>query len=433
MLLSSLCSFAIDSVSISDVTIMPGATGEVEVSYTSSDEDNIYSAFQFEIKLPDGLSVVDAILDDDVYAYSPQMRIIYNNFTINGEKSCTFLAFSPTSLDGGLPTGEHGLFTFTLAAADDMPLGDYQVDVPCVEFTKVPINSTGTGNINALFLPAMKFNVTIDFVVKTEEDLHLYLNWLGKQKGENLHQQLDLHGVNIPLTHPAEIPDGADLTISNGSFSADKGWSGATVFTVPSNSNLTLNAITMDFSSSTLPASLVLYDVAGTLHLGQETKLLGGGTTMVSPSTGTVSLHGAQLDGVELMAGEEVCLFSSEPLDGTITVRVPDDGLYEGFRIMGPEGDYQLTLTDAFSVVVANDPKGWCVEVDNEGFLSLFPAFLLGDVNCDGQVNITDIVLVVGYVLGEKVNIRLAAANVVRDKIISISDIVAIVDIVLKN
>ena len=134
---------------------------------------------------------------------------------------------------------------------------------------------------------------------------------------------------------------------------------------------------------------------------------------------------------MELIAGEEVNLFSSAPLANNITVRVPEDQLHEGFRIMGPEDNYELALTDAFSVVVANDPKAWCVEVDNEGYLSLFPSFLLGDVNVDGAVNITDIILVVSYVLGDDVKMRIAAANVVRDKIISIADIAAIVSIVL--
>ena len=65
------------------------------------------------------------------------------------------------------------------------------------------------------------------------------------------------------------------------------------------------------------------------------------------------------------------------------------------------------------------------------GFFTLSPNFLLGDVNVDGAVNITDIILVVSYVLGDDVKMRIAAANVVRDKIISIADIAAIVSIVL--
>ena len=137
MLLSSICSFAIDSVTFSDITIMPGATGEVEVSYTSSDEEYIYSAFQIEIKLPDGVNVVEANLGEDVYENSPQMRVIYNNVSNNGERSCTFVGFSPSTLTGGLPTGEHQLFTFTLAADEEVALGEYALDVPCVEFTKV--------------------------------------------------------------------------------------------------------------------------------------------------------------------------------------------------------------------------------------------------------------------------------------------------------
>lgn len=428
-LLSSLYSFAIKSVSFSDVTIMPGSTGEVKVSYTCDDEENIYSAFQIEINLPDGVKVVEAHLGEEVMEYYPQMTIIYNN----GAGSCSFVGFSPSSLSGSLPTGEHELLTFTLAAEEEEALGEYSLDVPCVEFTKVPANTSGSGNITALFLPPSTFNLTIDFIVKNEEDLHFFLEWLGNRQGNNLQQQLNLHGVNIPLTYPAEIPEEADLTITNGTFSGGEGWNGTNVFIVPSTTNLTLNGVTMDFSNPALPGSLNLIDVAGSLYLGTGTNIQGGGTTVISPSSGTVTLDGAKLNGVELVAGKEVNLFSSAPLEGDITVRVPEDGLYEGFRIMAPEDDYQFSLVDAFSVVVANDPQAWLVEVDSEGYLSLFPAFLLGDVNVDGQVNITDIVLVVGYVLGDNVKIRLAAANVAKDKIISISDIVAIVAIVMNT
>lgn len=434
MLLSSICSFAIDSVTFSDVTIMPGATGEVEVSYTSSDKNHVFSAFQIEIKLPDGVSVVEAHLSEDVSDNYPQMSLIYNNVSNNGERSCSFVGFSSSSLTGGLPTGTHELFTFTLAADEEISLGEYSLDVPCVEFTKVPIDATGTGNITALFLPATTLNLTIDFIVKNEEDLHYFFEWLGNRQGDNLRQQLNLHGVNIPLTYPSEIPEDADLTIINGTFSADEGWNGATVFTVPSTSNFILNDITMDFSDPSLPTSLNLFDVAGSLYLSTGTNILGGGTTVIAPSSGTVTLNGAKLNDVELMAGEEVNLYSSAPLTDNITVRVPEDGLHEGFRIMAPEDNYQFTLADAFSVVIANDSEAWCVEVDNEGYLSLFPAFLLGDVNVDGQVNITDVVLVIGYVLGDNVKIRrLAAANVAKDKIISISDIVGIVNIIFNT
>ena len=432
MLFSSLCSFAIDSVTFSETTIMPGATGEVEVSYTCSDQANIYSAFQIEIKLPDGLNVVKARLSEEVEEECPSLNIAFNNVVTNGERICTLLGFSPTTLSEGLPLGTHKLFSFTLAADDGMPLGDYQIDVPNVEFTKVPMGATGTGNVTALFLPSTSFNVEVGFVVKNEEDLHHYLDWLDMQVGANLHQQLNLHGVDISLTHLVEMPAEADLTITNGSFSAGKGWTGATVFSVPSTSSFSLNDVTLDFSAKNLPASLCLIDVAGTLFLGNGTVVKGGGAMTISSSSGTVTLDGAQLNDVELVTGKEVCLFSAAPLEGNIKVRVPEDGLHEGFRIIGPVEGYQFTPTDAFSVVVANNPKEWCVEVDSEGYLSLFPAFLLGDVNVDGEVNITDIVLVVGHVLGDDVKMRIAAANVVRDKIISISDIVAIVAIVLE-
>ena len=433
MLFTSVCSFAVDSVTFSDATIMPGATCEVEVSYSSSDEDYFFSAFQIEIQLPDGVKVVDAQLGDDVCGNSPQMRIAYNNVSNNGKSSCMFVGFSPSSLTGGLPTGKHELFTFTLEAEEEVSLGEYVLDVPTVEFTKVPVSSPEKDNITALFLPATTLNLTIDFIVKNEEDLHYFLEWLGNRKGDNLRQELNLHGVDIPLTYPVEVPEDADLTITNGSFSAGEGWNGAPTFIVPPTSNFSLSAVDVDFSDASLPASLVLFDVAGTLYLNQGTNIQGGGATTISPTTGTVTLNGAQLNGVELVAGEEVNLFSSSPLTGDITIRVPEDALHEGFRIMGSEDGYPLTITDAFSVVVANNPKEWRAEVDSEGYLSLFPTFLLGDVNVDGQVNITDIVLVINYVLGEDIHIRLAAANVAYDKIISIADIVGIIEIVMNN
>lgn len=432
MLLSSLCTPAIDNVSFSDVTIMPGGTGEVNVSYTASDEENLYTAFQIEMNLPNGINVVEAHLGDDVYDEAPDMMLVHNMDSSNGERCCVFLAFIPGSKIETLPLGEHTLFSFTVAADDNIALDDYAISVYCVEFTKIPINSVGSGYYEGVFLPKAMFNVDVDIIVDDEEDLHHFFNWLSKQEGDNLKRQLDLHDVEIPLTHQAETPVGSNLTITHGAFIADKEWNGKTVFTIPSNSTLSLDNMTIDFSNTALPTPLTLFDVAGTLRLGKGTNVLGNGSTMISPSSGKICLDGARLDGVDLLADKEVQLFSSASLAGTTSVRVPSDCLREGFRIMAPEDGYKFTLSDAFSVSIANDSKAWCVEVDSEGYLALFPAYLLGDVNVDGSVTVTDAVLVINHILGEKVKMREAAANIVRDLAITVSDVVSIIEIILK-
>ncbi len=57
---------------------------------------------------------------------------------------------------------------------------------------------------------------------------------------------------------------------------------------------------------------------------------------------------------------------------------------------------------------------------------------ILGDVNGDGQVTITDVAAVIKHVMdGSTGYFREAAANVIRDNAITISDITTLVEMIL--
>ena len=68
----------------------------------------------------------------------------------------------------------------------------------------------------------------------------------------------------------------------------------------------------------------------------------------------------------------------------------------------------------------------------NPGYLTYKGAFLLGDVNHDGSVDISDVLATVDYILGKPLTVFfLSEADINADKEINISDVLCIVDIIL--
>lgn len=61
------------------------------------------------------------------------------------------------------------------------------------------------------------------------------------------------------------------------------------------------------------------------------------------------------------------------------------------------------------------------------------PSFILGDVNDDGQVNISDVTLLISYVLNEQGDINLNAADVTGEGDINISDVTILISMVLNG
>ncbi len=88
----------------------------------------------------------------------------------------------------------------------------------------------------------------------------------------------------------------------------------------------------------------------------------------------------------------------------------------------------------AGNAAVSTLVNGETVVLLDEGLLPGTSHTLIGDVNADGLVNISDVVCLVSYVLGENPSPFIYdAADVNGDSQINISDVVALVDIVLKQ
>ena len=85
---------------------------------------------------------------------------------------------------------------------------------------------------------------------------------------------------------------------------------------------------------------------------------------------------------------------------------------------------------DGFDFTVDTDSANyfvWC-----KGYFRLPSSYLMGDVNNDGSVDISDVVLTVNQILGNPSDIfHSAFADMDRDETISISDVVMIVNIIL--
>ena len=59
---------------------------------------------------------------------------------------------------------------------------------------------------------------------------------------------------------------------------------------------------------------------------------------------------------------------------------------------------------------------------------------MLGDINSDGMVDITDVVALVNYILNpSNGNFNMEAADFDNDRTISISDVVGLVNLILSN
>ena len=61
------------------------------------------------------------------------------------------------------------------------------------------------------------------------------------------------------------------------------------------------------------------------------------------------------------------------------------------------------------------------------------PAYQLGDVNHDGDVNIADVTRLIDYLLGSTTDIYLDCADVKADGDINIADVTALIDLLLNN
>ena len=436
------------TIHVEEVTLSRGYEAEIPVSY---DFKESYYGLQMDFTLPEGIFLDSCQLGQGVREAGYQL---YHALLKSGKHR---ILASNMQLQPMAP-GQGELLRLFISSDPEMAMDTYAIAVSYLEVTDANGQAVVLANEDALL------NVLIE--VNDQDDFQDYLDWLAREARKKMDeannpdeedpfQALLYLNAQIPMDETASQPEHSDLTIDGGAFLPVTDWSSGAVFEIPQLSTFTLLNNTLDCNVATSemvnnPAKLAaagkallkgdtqpltLFDVTGTLHLGEGSTIKGrkGGTTLVSiAENAKLYLDGATINDVTLLLNNDLNVFVTKPLAGNVTVKVPENNLQEGFRIMAPTEGHAFTLKDAMAVTIANSDE-WGAEVDDEGYLSLFPLSKLGDVNCDGQVTVTDAALIVQKILGEEVTVfREAAANVVRDGSISISDAQQIVEMILK-
>lgn len=442
MALMAIFTATAQSIKVEEVTVTRGYDADLVVKY---DFPTPYYGFQIDLVLPTGITIENCTLGNAITGAGYQL-------TWRKLSSGIYRFISYNSQFQSMPTGNGELMRIHFNTNAEMPMATYLSFIESCELT----NEQGRATV----IEEIDFAINVQIEIEDEDDLQEYLDWLAERESklnqnvspqapeeeyDDLQVYLDLL-ADISLTRTVEQPDHTDLTINGGSFIPSPYWTEGAVFSIPETGTLTLQNNTIDCYADVplmMPGKarakngaqqLTLFNVNGTLHLAEGTKVNGitsYPTAISMAPDAMVYLEGATLKDMTLNLNEDINVYSSKPIAEKLDVNVPEGCLREGFRMMEPIDGYSFTFQDALSVNVANS-EDFCAEVDKDGYLSLFPLSKLGDVNGDGEVSVTDVSLVVKYLLGENVpGMRLAAANAARDGEISVSDVQAIVRIIL--
>ena len=86
-----------------------------------------------------------------------------------------------------------------------------------------------------------------------------------------------------------------------------------------------------------------------------------------------------------------------------------------------------LYVPSVESVDVYEAATGWNI------FTTILPPFSLGDINCDGEVNVTDVVKLYSYILGHTTDIEESIVDLNDDGEVNVSDIVKLYSIILSS
>lgn len=93
----------------------------------------------------------------------------------------------------------------------------------------------------------------------------------------------------------------------------------------------------------------------------------------------------------------------------------------------GLPSDVVLYVPSMGAVDVYEAATGWNV------FTTILPPFSLGDINCDGEVNVTDVVKLYSYILGHTTDIEESVVDLNGDGEVNVSDIVKLYSIILSS
>ena len=93
----------------------------------------------------------------------------------------------------------------------------------------------------------------------------------------------------------------------------------------------------------------------------------------------------------------------------------------------GLPSDAVLYVPSMGAVDVYEAATGWNV------FTTILPPFSLGDINFDGEVNVTDVVKLYSYILGHTSDIEESVVDLNGDGEVNVSDIVKLYSIILSS
>lgn len=148
-----------------------------------------------------------------------------------------------------------------------------------------------------------------------------------------------------------------------------------------------------------------------------------------------VSNDGLVEDEISLTqtAGEIIGTFYVDDVQ-TTTLTLGANQSVEGYLLVSiPESGYEIDETLPFAITATSEVTGNSEEADFEITIINFE-FLLGDANNDGIVNISDIVVVINYIMnGSASPFVFEKADVNGDGIINVLDITGIVNIIYSS
>jgi hypothetical protein len=286
-----------------------------------------------------------------------------------------------------------------------------------------------------------------DEEVVDEDDLQAYLDWLAENKDgdaqstEEQPQVLDLKGRTITVNRIIYIPVGCHLYWKNGTITAGTGWTGEKFFYIPATSSLKLEKVVINCAVKTfyLVNNVVvtrwIFDVDGMLWLGTSSHVKGWLSNTVQPSdgfipgagirtgsTGRIYIDGGRLTNVVLHLYTVVNIYILKSLAYDLYVYLPTACRRAGFRVLAPWSGFAFTLVDLSKIKFFGVPD-WLPETDDEGYVSIFRAIDMGDVNNSGSVTPADAIMILyHYFAVQQTGFWLFRADMNRDGYITPAD-----------
>ena len=221
---------------------------------------------------------------------------------------------------------------------------------------------------------------------------------------------------------------GTGFSVTPNSISADDANAGTTVTVTYSSANAGSASGRLIIGSSEanvnvlLTASKEVMPVITISSLASMEAEQGGASSVVRA---TVSADDNDEDITLAVTGNFELSLDNSTWSRTLTLDPTGEVFYIRLADTGTAGQYYGTLTASTSLVN--------VEMDVEGVVNAKPV-LLGDVNMDGRVNISDVTTLINYLLsGTTTPFDTDAADVNQDGNVNISDVTALINLLLKS